>query len=96
MPTRCNNASLQVVAAVRGELVSVFDGVTRYQVGRWSTSRRGALGWPPLDTCYYAFDSPAAATHVPFPGNSRCLSAPRVLIRVRPSYLACLHSMWCA
>ena len=72
----------QVVAAVRGQLVSVFDGITQYHIGKWSTSCRGALGWPPLDVCYYGFDSAEKAVHAPFPSNSCRLKAPRVIIKV--------------
>lgn len=73
---------LQVVAASGGKLVSVFDGETEYHLGRWIRSKRGAIGWPPLDSCFYACPSPEAAIAVAFPKNSRLSKAPRVLLQV--------------
>lgn len=72
----------QVVGASGGKLVSIFDGETEYHLGRWIRSKRGAVGWPPLDSCFYACPSPEAAIEVTFPKNSRLSKAPRVLLQV--------------
>eukprot|EP00892_Ulva_mutabilis_P007402 jgi/Ulvmu1/5033/UM021_0050.1 len=72
----------KVVGASDGKLLSVFDGVTEYCLGRWVRSKRGAVGWPPLDSCFYACPSPDAAVAVSFPRNSKLYKAPRVLLQV--------------
>ena len=46
---------LQVVAAVRGKLVSVYDGVSEYKLGQTLHAKRGGAAWAPLDACYFAF-----------------------------------------
>lgn len=46
---------LQVVAAVDGRLVSIYDGVTQYKLGQTLHAKRGAAAWAPLDACYFAF-----------------------------------------
>ena len=48
---------LQVVAAVQGKLLSIYDGVTQYQVGQTLHAKRGGAAWAPLDACYFAFPS---------------------------------------
>ena len=48
-------AFMQVVAAVDGRLVSLFDGVTQYKLGQTLHAKRGGAAWAPLDACYYAF-----------------------------------------
>ena len=64
------------------KLLSMFDGTTAYTLGKWTLARRGALGWPPLETCFYAHSTPQAAVASLFPRSSKCLSAPRVLLKV--------------
>ena len=46
---------LQVVAAVDGRLVSIYDGVTQYKLGQTLHAKRGAAAWAPLHACYFAF-----------------------------------------
>ena len=47
-------AFMQVVAAVDGRLVSLFDGVTQYKLGQTLHAKRGGAAWAPLDACYFA------------------------------------------
>ena len=73
----------KVVAATPARtLVSVFDGVTDYKLGHTMQAKRGAGGWPPLDCCFFAYDSPLKALQAAFPEKSVRRDAPRVLIRV--------------
>ena len=46
---------MQVVAAVKGHLVSVYDGKTQYTLGQKLHARRGGAAWPPVDACYFAY-----------------------------------------
>ncbi len=46
---------MQVVAAVDGRLVSIYDGVTQYKLGQTLHTKRGGAAWAPLDACYFAF-----------------------------------------
>lgn len=48
---------LQVVAAVQGKLLSIFDGTTPYKLGQTLHAKRGGAAWAPLDACYFAFPS---------------------------------------
>lgn len=48
---------LQVVAAVQGKLLSIFDGATQYKLGQTLHAKRGGAAWAPLDACYFAFPS---------------------------------------
>lgn len=48
---------LQVVAAVQGRLLSIYDGNTEYKLGQTLHARRGGASWAPLDACYYAYPS---------------------------------------
>ena len=49
--------ALQVVAAVQGKLLSIYDGVTQYTIGQTLQAKRGGAAWAPLDACYFAFPS---------------------------------------
>lgn len=50
-------SSLQVVAAVQGKLLSIYDGITEYHLGQTLHAKRGGAAWAPLDACYFAFPS---------------------------------------
>lgn len=71
----------KVVACVDDKLVSIYDGVTEYVLGRWYQTRRGSV-WPPLDQCYFAFSSPLGALDTAFPAGSKAKNAPRVLLKI--------------
>eukprot|EP00873_Tetraselmis_striata_P002830 jgi/Tetstr1/423094/TSEL_013864.t1 len=78
--------STQVVAVVGTRMLSVFDGMTEYELGRRLSARRGVglpLGWPPLECCFYAYTTPEQAVNTEFPRNSALLHAPKLLIQVR-------------
>lgn len=45
----------QVAAAVGGRILSVFDGETEYELGRWTLTKHGAASWPPVHACFYCF-----------------------------------------
>ncbi|PNH12897.1 hypothetical protein TSOC_000142, partial [Tetrabaena socialis] len=69
----------QVVASTEaGELVSVFDGVTKYAIGRWTSSKHGAGSWPLLSACLYGYPSAALAQAATFPLDSKLFAAPKV------------------
>ena len=70
-----------MVACVDDKLVSIYDGVTEYVLGRWYQTRRGSV-WPPLDQCYFAFSSPLGALDAAFPAGSKAKNAPRVLLKI--------------
>lgn len=75
----------KVVAVVGERMLSVFDGLTEYELGRTLSSRRGVgrpLGWPPLDCCFYAYSTPEQAVNTEFPRNSALRTAPKLLIQV--------------
>ncbi|GIL72166.1 hypothetical protein Vretimale_465 [Volvox reticuliferus] len=72
----------KIAASVRGEMVSVYDGTTRYTIGRWTLGKYGAHGWPPLSSCFYAYQTVEKAISSQFPKDSKYRSAPRVLIQV--------------
>lgn len=72
---------MQVVAAHKGRLCSIFDGTTEYHMGKWLVAKRGT-SWPPLDACYYAHSTPEAAVAAMFPRSSKLFKAPRVLLQV--------------
>ncbi|GIL72167.1 hypothetical protein Vretifemale_2547 [Volvox reticuliferus] len=63
-------------------MVSVYDGTTRYTIGRWTLGKYGAHGWPPLSSCFYAYQTVEKAISSQFPKDSKYRSAPRVLIQV--------------
>ena len=93
----CVRLALQVVAAVANKLVSVFDGTTQYHLGRWSLAKRGGSGWPPLDACFFGFESAVAAATCHFPSTSRQLRAPRVLLQLEvkgKAYWCHQKGMW--
>lgn len=48
---------LQVVAAVQGRLLSIYDGSTQYKLGQTLHAKRGGAAWAPLDACYFGFPS---------------------------------------
>lgn len=48
-------AFMQVVAAVDGRLVSIYDSVTQYKLGQTLHAKRGGAAWAPLHACYFAF-----------------------------------------
>lgn len=60
---RLNVFTCQVVAASKTGFVSIFDGQTQYQLGRWTLSKRGTsnLLWPPLTSCFYVTSDPRSA-----------------------------------
>ncbi len=49
------NHFMQVIAAVDGRLVSIYDGATQYKLGQTLHAKRGGAAWAPLDACYFAF-----------------------------------------
>lgn len=51
----CGHLPLQVVAAVEGRLVSIYDGVTQYNLGQTLHAKRGGAAWAPVDACYFAY-----------------------------------------
>uniref|UniRef100_A0A061S4G8 Uncharacterized protein n=1 Tax=Tetraselmis sp. GSL018 TaxID=582737 RepID=A0A061S4G8_9CHLO len=76
----------KVVAIVGDRMFSVFDGLTEYRLGHRLSSRRGVgepLGWPPVDSCYFASSTPEQAVNTEFPRNSALLAAPKLLIQVQ-------------
>ena len=50
--------AVQVVAVKGPKLLSVFDGATEYQLGKWTYSRHGAASYPPVYACFYGFATP--------------------------------------
>ena len=52
---KCSMPFMQVVAAVDGRLVSIYDGMTQYKLGQTLHAKRGGAAWAPLDACYFAF-----------------------------------------
>ncbi|KAK9830392.1 hypothetical protein WJX72_011505 [[Myrmecia] bisecta] len=86
----------KVVAAIHGKLVSVFDGVTEYELARTLHAKRGGAAWAPLDACYFGFQTPQEAVAAQFPRNSRLKKAAKVLIQIRVQGRAYQHSsgMW--
>lgn len=46
---------LQVVAAHKGKLVSVFDGRTEYEMYKWNLSKAGSDAHPPVWTTLWVF-----------------------------------------
>ena len=55
--------SQQVVAAFGHQLVSVFDGTTKYKVGQTLHAKRGGAAWAPLDACYFSFPTMQQVHH---------------------------------
>lgn len=60
MLLRCTNYHFSLrpqIAAVskEREVVSVYDGKTPYQLGRFTFASRGAASWPPLLCCIFVF-----------------------------------------
>ena len=62
--------------------MSVYDGQTEYVLGHTHCAKRGGRGWPPMDACFFAFDTPLKALEAAFPKDSKALKHPRVLIKV--------------
>ena len=53
----------KVVAAGKdGQLVSIFDGATAYQLHKTTFARAGAASWPPVDACLFAYREPIEVT----------------------------------
>ena len=71
----------KVVACVNERFVSVYDGATEYELGRWYQTKRGST-WPPLDQCFFAFSAPLGALEAAFPRGSKAKHAPRVLLKI--------------
>ncbi|KAG2431301.1 hypothetical protein HYH02_013432 [Chlamydomonas schloesseri] len=72
----------KVVSSVKGDLVSTYDGVTQYELGRWTRAKAGAAGWPPLDACFYGTQVESKALSARFPPNSKHLDSPKVLMKM--------------
>ncbi|KAG2484497.1 hypothetical protein HYH03_016726 [Edaphochlamys debaryana] len=81
----------KVVASMNGELLSTFDGETKYQIGKWTRSKSGAASWPPLDCCFYGYPSAEKALSATFPKGSKLLEAPKVLMQFETCGKAYLH-----
>ena len=81
----------KLVAAVGTKLVSVYDSSTEYWLGRKTVSKRGAFGWPPLDSCFFVYKTPMEASEATFPKKSRCAKAPKVLMKVLVSGMCYKH-----
>lgn len=58
---------IQVVATVGEELVSVFDGITRYAIGRWTLGKHAPNGWPPMSSCFFAHQAESKVRMYPLP-----------------------------
>lgn len=87
----------KLAAAVDSKLVSVYDDDTEYWLGRKTASKRGAFGWPPLDSCFFVFKSPLEASRAKFPRDSKNAHRPKVLMKVIVSGNCYRHSsgrMW--
>jgi len=72
-----------------GSMVSIFDGKTTYNIGKWMENRHGAASWPPLYACYHGCVTVKQALQSKFPRRSKLLHAPRVLLEcvaVGPAY----------
>ena len=72
----------KVVSCWDGKLFSIWDGQTSYELGRWHQSKCGATAFPPLWSCYFAFESHNEAVMARFPPTSKLLNAPRVVIEI--------------
>ncbi|GAQ88657.1 hypothetical protein KFL_004490040 [Klebsormidium nitens] len=81
--------SYQVVAAIDGKLVSIFDGETEYRLGCKVLARRGTPGKVPMDCCFFSWATEREAKVAVFPASSKLLHAPRVLIALRAT--ACTY-----
>ena len=68
----------KLVAAVGTKLVSVFDSRTEYWLGKKTIAKRGAFGWPPLDSCFFVYKTPMEASEASFPRSSKSANAPKV------------------
>lgn len=55
----------QVVAAVDGKLLSIFDGKTEYRLGRKLLPKRGTPGKVPLDCCYFSWSTEREVGYIP-------------------------------
>lgn len=53
-----------------------------YRAGHTHETKRGAHGWPPMDACFFAFDTPLKALEAAFPKDSKALKHPRVLVKL--------------
>jgi hypothetical protein len=84
----------KVVACVDNKFVSIFAGVnTTYEIGKTYVARRGSQ-WPPLDECFFAFNTPAGALQAGFPTGSLAKKHPRVLLKIETkgnAYECCEH-----
>ncbi len=47
-----------VVAAVKNQLLSVTDARVSFALNKWTRSREGGASWPPLRSCFLAYESP--------------------------------------
>ncbi|QDZ23327.1 hypothetical protein HOP50_10g58650 [Chloropicon primus] len=81
----------KLVAALGTKLVSVYDSSTEYWLGKKTVSKRGAFGWPPLDSCFFVYKTPMEASEASFPKNSKCAKAPKVLMKVIVSGMCYKH-----
>ena len=69
----------QVVAAVGDRLLSLFDAVTEYDLGRTMLARRGgAAAWPPLDCCYFVHPTHTQALTTELPAGAKLKREARV------------------
>jgi hypothetical protein len=72
----------KLVAAYDGKLLSVWDGQTAYELGRFHRAKCGASSWPPLFSCFFAFESQEEVLNAIFPAEAKLRYAPRVLIEI--------------
>ena len=84
---------MKKVVAVSGEdLVSVYDGTTKYALGKWTYARHGVAGRPPLFSCLYAFATPHEAMSARFPQSSRMKHLPKVCT---DDFMTMIRAIYC-
>lgn len=86
----------KVLAVARQGFVSVFDGHTRYALGKWTFGRGGGSN-PPLLSCLFACSTPQQAQSAVFPASSKLLKSTKVLVEVEaqgPGYLNQSNGTW--
>lgn len=86
----------KVVAAKQGKLLSIFDGSTEYDLGKWKRSATGAASWPPVMDCFFCYSTPQEAAQARFPSSRKLSESPKVLIQLLALGKAYQHSngMW--
>ena len=83
-----------VVACKGDAFVSVVDGETSFRLGSTLLTKRGALGWAPVDCCFLAYETPMKALEAPFPKTAKALTLPRVLLKVTTTGNAYEEHKW--